>query len=46
MLADGLAVPPRDAGEAMGDVLDLDVHGRGVEQVEAAAGKHPLPGAR
>jgi hypothetical protein len=41
-----LAVPAGDAGEAMGDVLDLDVERRGVEQVEPAARQHALPGAR
>ena len=45
MGADGLAVPARDAGEAVGDVLDLDVERRGIEEVEAAAGQHALPGA-
>jgi hypothetical protein len=30
----------------VGDVLDLDVHGRGVEQVEPPPGEHPLPGSR
>ena len=44
--ADRLPVPARDAGEPMGDVLDLDVERRGVEEVEPAPGEHPLPGAR
>ena len=46
MVADGLAVPARDAGQAMGDVPDLDVQRRGIKQVQPAAGQHPLPRAR
>ena len=45
MRAAGLAVPARDAGEAMRDVLDLDVERRGIEQIEPAARQHALPGA-
>ncbi len=45
VVAERLAVPAGDAGEAVGDVLDLDVGGRGVEQVEAPARQHALPGA-
>jgi hypothetical protein len=45
MVALGLAVPAGDAGEAMGNVLDLDVERRRIEQVEPAAGQHALPGA-
>src|SRR5262245_65152950 len=45
MLANGLTVPARDAGQAVRDVLDLDVLGRGIEQVEETAGKNALPGA-
>ena len=37
MLAPRLPVPARDEGEAVGDVLDLDVERRRVEQVEPAA---------
>ena len=44
--ADGLAVPARHPGEAVGDVLDLDVERGGIEQVEPAARQHALPGAR
>ena len=46
VLAVGLAVPAGDAGEPMGDVLDLDVERRGVEQVEPPPAQHPLPGPR
>ena len=46
MLAAGLAVPAGDEGEAVGDVLDLDVERRGVEQVEPAPREHPLPRPR
>ncbi len=46
VLAFGLAVPARDAGKAVGDVVELDVERGGVEEVEAAAREHPLPGAR
>ena len=42
----GLAVPARDAGEAVGDVGDFDVERGGVQQVEPAPRQHPLPGAR
>ncbi len=46
MRPDGLTIPSRHAREPMGDVLDLDVERRGVEQIEASAGQHTLPGAR
>src|SRR4051794_30161679 len=46
MRAPGLPVPPRDAGETMRDVGDLDVERRGIEQIEPASGQHALPGAR
>ena len=36
--ADGLAVPAGDEGEAVGDVLDLDVERRRIQEVEAASG--------
>ena len=42
----GLPVPAGDARKSMGDVRDLDVERRGVEQVEPAAGQHALPGAK
>ena len=42
----GLAVPTRDAGKPVRDVLDLDVERGGVEQIEPAARQHALPGAR
>ena len=42
----GLAVPARNAGEAVGDVLDLDVEWRGIEKIETASRQHPLPGPR
>ena len=42
----GLAVPARDAREAVRDVLDLDVERGGIEQVEPAARQHALPCAR
>ena len=40
-----LPVPARDAGEPVGDVGDLDVERRGIEQIEPAAGQHALPRA-
>jgi hypothetical protein len=46
VLALGLAVPARDAGQAVRNVLDFDVQRRRIEQVEPAAAQHPLPGAR
>ena len=45
MVADGLAVPAGDAGQAVRDVLDLDVEGRGIQQVQPSSGQHALPGA-
>ena len=45
VLALGLAIPARDPRQAMGDVLDLHIQRRGVEQIEAAPAQHPLPGA-
>ena len=42
----GLAVPARHPGEAVGDVVELDVKGRGVEQIEPAARQHALPGSQ
>src|SRR4051812_29284571 len=45
MRALGLAVPARDAGEAMGNVFELDIERRRVKQVEPAARQHALPGA-
>jgi hypothetical protein len=29
----------------MGDVLDLDIEGRGVQEIEPAPAQHALPGA-
>src|SRR5581483_5303300 len=46
MVSHRLAVPARHAGKAVGDVLDLDVLRRGIEQVEPPPRQHPLPGAR
>jgi hypothetical protein len=46
MRAACLAVPAGDARKAMGDVLDLDIERRGVEQIEPPAREHALPGAR
>ena len=46
MCAAGLAIPARDAGEPVGDVLDLDIERGGVEQIEPPARQHALPGAR
>ncbi len=45
MRPERLAVPARDARKPVRDVLDLDVGGRGIEQIEAAPGQHALPGA-
>ena len=44
--AERLAIPAGDAGETVRDILDCDVGGFGIEQVESAPGEHPLPGAR
>ena len=46
MRAAGLAVPAGDTRQPMGDVGDLDVERRGVDQVEPPARQHPLPDAR
>src|SRR5947209_17747738 len=43
MRAFGLAVPARNACKAMGDVFDLDIERRGVEQIEPPSGEHALP---
>src|SRR5690606_5050851 len=45
VFADGLAVPAGHPGEAVGDVLDLDVERRRIEKVQASARQHALPGA-
>src|SRR5262249_31435967 len=42
----GLPVPAGDAREPMGDVRDLHVERRGVEQVEPPSGQHALPSAK
>jgi hypothetical protein len=39
----GLAVPTSDARQAVRDVLDLDIEGRWIEKVKAAAAQHALP---
>ena len=36
MLSDRLTIPPRNAGKAMSDIIDLDVLRGGVEEIEAA----------
>jgi len=41
-----LPVPARDTGEAMRDVLDLDVQRRRIEKIESPSAQHSLPGAR
>src|SRR5262249_35807237 len=46
VLAIGLPIPTGDASKPVGDVLDLDVERRGVEQVEPSPAQHALPGAR
>ena len=45
MRPDGLSVPAGDASEPMGDVGDLDVERRRIEEIEPPPGQHPLPGA-
>ena len=46
MVALGLAIPPGHPRQPMGNVLDLDIKRRGVQQVEPPSRKHPLPGAK
>ena len=46
VIASGLPVPARDTRQTVGDVLDLDIQRRGIEQVEPASAQHALPGAR
>ena len=46
MIAPGLAVPAGNARKSLGNVLDLHIERRGFEQIEPAARKHALPGAR
>ena len=45
MIAQGLPVPAGDARQAMGDVLDLDVERRRVEEIEPPPAQHALPSA-
>src|SRR5665213_1250226 len=45
MGAPGLAVPAGDPGQAVGDVLDLDVQRAGLQQGETPAADHALPSA-
>src|SRR6478736_5541191 len=45
MVAGGLAVPAGDPGKPMGDVLDLDIEGRRIEQIKTAPAQHTLPSA-
>ncbi len=42
-LANRLPVPARHECQPVGDILDLDIQRRGVQQVEPAPRKHPLP---
>ena len=44
-VAPRLAVPARDEGQSVGDILDFDIHRRRVQQVEPPARQHPLPRA-
>ena len=44
VVARGLAIPSGDPRQSMGDILDLDVEGRGVKQVQPSPGQHALPG--
>ena len=37
---------PRDAGQSVCNILDLDIERRWVKQIEPPAGQHALPGAR
>ena len=46
MFAKGLSVPARNARQPQGDVVDLDIDGRRIEQVQPPSGEHTLPGAR
>ena len=41
MVALGLAIPPGHPCQPMGDVLNLDIKRRGVQQVKPASRKHP-----
>jgi purine-nucleoside phosphorylase len=41
-----LAIPAGYTGEAMGNVRDLDIHGRGMGKVETASRQHALPDTR
>src|SRR5215467_1164951 len=46
VLAVGLPIPTGDASKPVGDVLDLDVERRRVEQVEPSPAQHALPRPR
>ncbi len=41
-----LSVPSRHAGQAVGDVADLDIERGGVEEIETPPRQHALPGSR
>jgi hypothetical protein len=41
-----LAIPAGHTSEAMGNVLDLDIHGRGMGKVEPTSRQHALPDSR
>src|SRR6185436_1247862 len=45
VLALRLAVPARHTREAVGDIFDLDIERRRVQEVEPPAAQHTLPGA-
>src|SRR5262249_41465072 len=46
VVAVGLSVPARHTGEAVGNILDLDVQRRRIEEIEPAARQHALPRPR
>ena len=44
-MAFGLTIPPRNACQAMRDILDLNIERGRIEEIEPAAAQHALPGA-
>jgi hypothetical protein len=45
VIAFRLSVPAGNTGKPVGNVVDLDIERRGVEQVEPPPAQHALPGA-
>jgi len=44
MGAFGLPIPTRDAGQAMGNVGNLNIERAWLQQIQPSSAQHPLPG--